>query len=710
MAGLLFGVETEYAIARAGGGGTDRSREPPAGALMRAARQRLVHLPDGSGSNGLFLENGSRLYLDCGLHPEIGTAECTDPWKAVQHLEAGHQIMADLVSAVGADNPGAEITCFRSNVDLSGAETTWACHESYSYRNFRRDLQAELIPHLVTRVIYAGAGGFNSLAGGLAFSLSPRMAFFRTLASSNSTHLRGIWHEKSEPLCKGQGRLHIICGDSLSSQKANVLKIGGTALVAAMADAGLQPGAAVQLHDPVEALHEIAADVTCRRKLRMVSGEERSAVEIQRHYLQLAEEHLREAYMPEWAPAVCALWREVLELMDGAPDSVAEILDWGIKYALYAAHANQQGISWEALPIINQAIEEMHIRTPNGDGEPAGSGPRKAGRKPRQADRRAAESFLAAHNLHLQQMDAVLHARPQFFELETRFSQVGGTKGIFEALNSSGALNHKVDRIGSVGEAMTEPPAGSRAVLRGQVIRRLAGGRAEATWDRIVDLKENRMLDLSDPFATEEVWRPMEPRDREPRTRSLYSQREEALARYLSGDYSGAEEMLRACLSENFEQRSTHCHLARVLLMTDRDAEAREEIQRAWQVAEPSMVYVLARLSFFEYLFATMGDGAVSTHLSRLKGMLGRHAHMDWTIQPMLEHLRPRLGEERYGFLSALAGAISDQTCLEQLEAFPQWRETEPESSWVRQYRENIVITNFEDDGSDTITEDDVPF
>lgn len=78
MAGLLFGVETEYAIA---GAAPRRAivREEILQGLMERARDQLIQLPDLHSPGGIYLDNGSRFYVDCGSHPEICTPECANP-------------------------------------------------------------------------------------------------------------------------------------------------------------------------------------------------------------------------------------------------------------------------------------------------------------------------------------------------------------------------------------------------------------------------------------------------------------------------------------------------------------------------------------------------------------------------------------------------------------------------------------------------------
>ena len=106
MGELLFGVETEYAIA----GVTRRGameREETLQRMMEFARKELVHLPDLHGSGGMYLGNGARFYLDCGMHPEMCTPECANPWDAVRSVEAGHRIVAGLAARVEAEGkPG----------------------------------------------------------------------------------------------------------------------------------------------------------------------------------------------------------------------------------------------------------------------------------------------------------------------------------------------------------------------------------------------------------------------------------------------------------------------------------------------------------------------------------------------------------------------------------------------------------------------------
>jgi len=190
MADRLFGVETEYAITGMSPDGA-MDREPILQRLMAHAGRQLVQLPDLNSSGGFFLGNGSRFYVDCGNHPEICTPECVDPRDAVRYIEAGHAHSAPrgLPRSPPPARREPKSCCFRCNVDYSGNQTPGAATRVICTASRKTLSQPQIIPHLVTRLIYTGAGGFNPLSRGLEFSLAPRMAHFRRLVTERLDQL-----------------------------------------------------------------------------------------------------------------------------------------------------------------------------------------------------------------------------------------------------------------------------------------------------------------------------------------------------------------------------------------------------------------------------------------------------------------------------------------------------------------------------------------
>jgi hypothetical protein len=276
----------------------------------------------------------------------------------------------------------------------------------------------------------------------------------------------------------------------------------------------------------------------------------------------------------------------------------------------------------------------------------------------------------------------VLNSRQKFFEIDTRFGQLG-PKGIFETLDLAGVLHHRVSGVDNIEHAMKEPPAVGRARIRGQVIKRLAGGNAQCDWQSIVDYGGGQVLDLSDPFASEESWSSMSRQESIDEQLDLGlinsndpdSRRQNAADRILSGDYAGAEELLIGLLAEEFMLPSTRCHMARVLLMTNREAEAREQIRQAWAIRADASNYVVPRILFFQCIFAIFDRAEITPIVRQIREALSASsAHLDWTIRPMIDPLRQRLGEANYLFLKALSEALSDERALPGLEEFVEWR------------------------------------
>ena len=506
MAERLMGIETEYAVSAMYPGGGSIEQNELVNRLLGLARGKLVHLPDIGG--GLYLGNGARFYLDYGNHPELTTPECTNPWDVVRYILAGERILADLAQELARDL-GVEVMVFKSNVDYGSRWVTWGCHESYMHRAQPYTLSEQIIPHLVTRIIYTGAGGFNSQSSGLEFTLSPRVPHLANVESNNSTSDRGIFHTKDESLTRpGFHRLHIICGESLCSETAMWLKVATTALVVAMAEAGLRPGLAVGLHSPLKAMQTIASDPSCSALVETVGGRRQSALEIQYHYLSLAEQHLANSRMPPWAEEVCRRWREMLNLLLDAPESV-ETLDWGIKRALYANYANSRGVAWDSLPHWTRVLAGLRLVLDDSDEY----------ERPLTADfilnnvslaKPAMErfnDFLEEKGLSWNALDSVFKLRQELLEIDMRFGQLG-ENGVFAGLDRAGVLAHHIPGVEAIEEAISEPPAVGRARIRGEVIRRLAGqkGNYQCDWQGIFDAGTNRLLDLSEPFESAERW------------------------------------------------------------------------------------------------------------------------------------------------------------------------------------------------------------
>src|SRR3974390_3620723 len=81
----IFGLENEYGVTFTLRG---QRRLSPAG----AARYLVRRVVSWGRSSNVFLENGARLYLDVGSHPEYATPECDTIADLVAHDKAGERI------------------------------------------------------------------------------------------------------------------------------------------------------------------------------------------------------------------------------------------------------------------------------------------------------------------------------------------------------------------------------------------------------------------------------------------------------------------------------------------------------------------------------------------------------------------------------------------------------------------------------------------
>ncbi len=518
LAERLFGLETEYAFCALTATGKRADMGYALNRFMEAAREHLPHLPSHC-SGGFFLQSGGRLYVDSGGHPELTTPEVVNPWDICRYVLAGDRLLEQVAQRAACEaRQFQKIFLSRCNVGYApGRCSTWGCHENYAYQGQVENLAGQMIPHLVSRIIYTGAGGFDNSSPGIAFMISPRVAFLQRAASEASTHNRGIFHHKDETLAgKGYHRLHLLAGESLCSHRAMWLKSGVTALVLAMVEAGLRPCEEIMLSSPVAAMARFARDVTLQARARTADNRYRTALQVQRHILAKLEEHANHPIMPPWAPRARELLGETLDRLEHGAGQVARCLDWAIKLALFQQLARRAEVEWPTLSEWNAVLAEAYravsaalAARPEGPTITAGAVLKPGGLLEQEVVGRMATT-VRGRGLDPGQCGTVLRLRAQLLELDMRFSQLG-EEGLFRALEQSGRLDHGVPGVDNIEHAMVNPPAQGRARLRGQCVQRFhhQHGRYGCDWQGVWDIDNRRMLDLSDPLADREHWKSM---------------------------------------------------------------------------------------------------------------------------------------------------------------------------------------------------------
>ena len=223
----IFGIENEYGVTCTFRGQRRLSPDEVARYLFR----RVVHW--GRSSN-VFLENGARLYLDVGSHPEYATPECDVVREVVTHDKAGERILEHLLAAaelrLHEEGIAGDVYLFKNNTDSAG--NSYGCHENYLVTRqgeFAR-MADVLIPFFVTRQIWCGAGKVLHGPRGAQYCIAQRAEHIWEGVSSATTRSRPIINTRDEPHADAERyrRLHVIVGDSNMSETTMLLKVGST--------------------------------------------------------------------------------------------------------------------------------------------------------------------------------------------------------------------------------------------------------------------------------------------------------------------------------------------------------------------------------------------------------------------------------------------------------------------------------------------------
>ncbi|MGQ9524201.1 MAG: proteasome accessory factor PafA2 family protein [Armatimonadota bacterium] len=421
--------------------------------------------------SGGFLINGGRLYVDAvGDHEEYATPECASVFDLVAYDKAGHRILQTILDDMGIAD---RVSFHNNNIDHFGGHT-FGCHENYLVSltvDFFREAVAYLLPFLVTRQIFAGAGRVgghrlnrHDLRGNVMslgeheadylwihdfygveldrtvrYQLSQRADHIVKAVSGKVRFNRAIINPRwdSYYASDGQHRLHLLFGESNMSEYAAALKVGTTCIVLDLVEAGRVPES-VRISDPVRTLKEISRDQRLRWLVRRSDGGTITAVDLQRIYLDAAKRYYSSPDPEtEW---VLREWENVLDALEVDPMSLADRLDWVAKRRLVETYMEAEGVGWDA---------------------------------------------------------DVLHS------IDLEYHNVNPSQSLFYALQEAGDMRRVVSNE-DIERATTTPPPGTRACGRALIVREiLASGnrRYVIDWDSVY-VDRGACIELKDPFNT----------------------------------------------------------------------------------------------------------------------------------------------------------------------------------------------------------------
>ena len=435
-----MGLETEYGVTCV----VDGQRRLSPDEVARYLFRKVVVW--GRSSN-VFLPNGGRLYLDVGSHPEYATAECDNLSDLIKQDQAGDRIVEELaVSAeirLNAEGIKGQIHLFKNNMDAAG--NSYGCHENFSVsrkKNFE-EVTESIIPFLITRQIFCGAGKWISSSKGANFQISQRAEHMWESVSSATTRSRPIINTRDEPHADPDEyrRLHIIVGDSNMSETTTVLKVATTELMLRAAELGLLKDK-FTIENPIKTIREISNDLKFRNSFRLSSGREITALQMQNemYNIVLSMPGLDEILEKPFYRYALNLWRRSLDALESHDYSLVDMeLDWMIK-------------------------------------------------------RKFMNSYKEKHQLN--DMDSRL------ILLDISYHNIRKDRGLFYILEKSGMAKTLITN-NDVNSAMENPPETTRAALRGRFIKVAQEKKRDFTVDWVnlkINDQQQSSIACKDPF------------------------------------------------------------------------------------------------------------------------------------------------------------------------------------------------------------------
>ena len=435
-----MGLETEYGVTCV----VDGQRRLSPDEVARYLFRKVVVW--GRSSN-VFLPNGGRLYLDVGSHPEYATAECDNLSDLIKQDQAGDRIVEELaVSAeirLNAEGIKGQIHLFKNNMDAAG--NSYGCHENFSVsrkKNFE-EVTESIIPFLITRQIFCGAGKWISSSKGANFQISQRAEHMWESVSSATTRSRPIINTRDEPHADPDEyrRLHIIVGDSNMSETTTVLKVATTELMLRAAELGLLKDK-FTIENPIKTIREISTDLKFRNSFRLSSGREITALQMQNEMYNIVSSMpgLDELLEKPFYRYALNLWRRSLDALESEDYALVDMeLDWMIK-------------------------------------------------------RKFMNSYKEKHQLN--DMDSRL------ILLDISYHNIRKDRGLFYILEKSGMAKTLITN-NDVNSAMINPPETTRAALRGRFIKVAQEKKRDFTVDWVnlkINDQQQSSIACKDPF------------------------------------------------------------------------------------------------------------------------------------------------------------------------------------------------------------------
>jgi proteasome accessory factor A len=382
------------------------------------------------GLANVILTNGARLYVD-HAHPEYSTPECTTPRDVVLWDKAGERVMAEAARRAALTAPQTPVQLYKNNTDNKGA--SYGTHENYLMPRAVAfaDIVRNLTPFFVSRQVVCGAGrvGTGQDGRGTGFQLSQRADFFEVEVGLETTLKRPIINTRDEPHADPEKwrRLHVIIGDANLAEVATFLKLGTTSLVLTMIENGwfAEVGRDLWVDNPVPSLRAVSHDPSLTYLLQLRDGRKMTAVQLQMEFLDLARKYVDDRLgsdADDQTREVLSRWESVLVRLESDPTTCARELDWVAKLGLLEGYRTRDALDWDS---------------------------------------------------------------PRLALVDLQYSDVRDDRGLYNRLVARDRVERLVTEA-EVAEAVTRPPADTRAYFRGRCVRQYGEAVVAASWDSVI--------------------------------------------------------------------------------------------------------------------------------------------------------------------------------------------------------------------------------
>ncbi|GAA2983548.1 depupylase/deamidase Dop [Actinokineospora diospyrosa] len=317
------------------------------------------------GAANVILTNGARLYVD-HAHPEYSAPEVTNARDAVIWDKAGERVMEEAALRAATVPGQPRLQLYKNNIDNKGA--SYGTHENYLMARSTPFVSVigGLTPFFASRQVICGSGrvGLGASGDGAGFQLSQRADYIEVEVGLETTLKRGIINTRDEPHADADKyrRLHVIIGDANLAETATYLKVGTTALVLDLIEAGIRFDH-LKLADPVRAVHVLSHDPTLKATVELANGRRFTGIDLQQAYHELVSENVDKTDPDRVSRDVLRTWGEILDALRRDPMECADRLDWPAKLRLLEGFRARDGLAWSSprLQLVDLQYSDVRL-------------------------------------------------------------------------------------------------------------------------------------------------------------------------------------------------------------------------------------------------------------------------------------------------------------------------------------------------------------